>query len=205
MSPSLIGKIIENLELSFKSNPLDGSIFSTQSTTPPKMNQWMRSSIMLFGFFVMYLVFVLVIAPDLFKFDWEIVIVLLFSIAFCGGIGFWFDKRRLRDENRYELNYDDAFDDAFEGLQSAIEWFNEEVDNYNQKIETLAKNPNYALESLYGVSESFLMHTRVYLLDTIAIFRRRNYDEVMKRLEDYDNFVEYFGDMFYSPSEEDEV
>ena len=195
-----IAKIVENLEAvesSSVQNGLSQSILSTRQENVPELNAWLRLTIVIFILFVLYLIFVFVIAPDIFKFNWNIVIAFLFYELLFGFIGFRLHYRRFASEQRKTINENDEdIDTALDNLQEEIDSFNEAVDNFNVRIKDFASKPDYNLEEMYECCQGFLEFRREYLIITISIFLRKDYKEVLARLEAYQDFVDYFQDMF---------
>lgn len=198
MSP--IAKIIENLEavesLSTQ-NKLSQSILSTRQENVTELNAWLKSAIVIFILFILYLCFVFVFARDIFKFDWNIVIAFFVYVLTCGVIGLRLHYRRFASEQGQAINENDEdIDTALDDLQAEIDSFNEAVDNYNAKVKYFAQNPDYILEEMYERCQGFLEFRREYLMITISIFLRKDYKEVSARLEAYHDFVDYFQEMF---------
>lgn len=189
-----IAKIVENLELPSRKNISQDLRNQSKQFESWDSNPWFRGSITSLVFLALYMIIVFVIHPKVFEFSWMICgLLILVSFVF-GGFGIFERWRSVSVEQNFDEENEEEFS-VLNALQEEIDSFNEAVYSFNTKVKDFASKPDYSLESLYDSCQSFLENRREYLIDTISVFRRKNYDEVSARLEAYHDFVDYFEEL----------
>ncbi len=195
-----IAKIVENLETEESlpvQNRFSRSVLTNHRNDPPEFNEFLRWSFMFFVALIMYLLVVLLFLPEIFKLNWKIVGLLGGFGILTGFIGVWLHNRHSSSEENQVVNeIDEPAITALDDLQEEIDSFNGVVDKFNAKVEEFASKPDYNLEEMYERCQGFLEFRREYLMITISIFLRKDYKEVLARLEAYHDFVDYFQEMF---------